>query len=163
MEKLYKIKEALLRELEDSNTARNGKLDVGELKALREITDTIKNIDKICLLEEQGYSEGGPYDDGTSYGRGSSMANRGKHWVRGHYSWRGGSSYDGGNGGGGMGNGGGMSNGDGYSGSRRDSRGRYSHADGRSEMMEHLEMAANLANEQDRENIVRWMRQLENV
>ncbi len=143
MENLYKIKEALWKELEKSETARSGELKGGELEAIHKLTDTIKNIDKICTLEEEGgYSEA---VDGGDYGRGSSYANRGKHYVRGHYSRDGGRD--------GMG---------GYS-SRRDNRGRYSRDDGRSEMMEHLEMAMETANDQDRENIKRWMRQLENA
>lgn len=143
MENLYKIKEALWKELEKSETARSGELKGGELEAIHKLTDTIKNIDKICMLEEEGgYSEA---VDSGDYGRGSSYANRGKHYVRGHYSRDGGRD--------GMG---------GYS-SRRDNRGRYSRDDGRSEMMEHLEMAMETANEQDRENIKRWMRQLENA
>ena len=116
MENLYKIKEALWKELEKSETARSGELKGGELEAIHRLTDTIKNIDKICMLEEEGYSEDG--DGGMD---------------RGGYS------------------------------SRRDNRGRYSRDDGRSEMMEHLEMAMETANEQDRDNIKRWMRQLENA
>lgn len=105
------------------------------------MADTIKNIDKICMLEDgDGYSEA---VDGMDYGRGSSYANRGKHYVRGHYSRDGGM--------------------DGYSSRRRDSRGRYSREDGRSEMMEHLEMAMDTATDQDRETIKRFMRQLENA
>ena len=156
MEKLYEIKKALLGELDNSETAKSGKLKGGELEAIHKLTDTIKNIDKICMLEEEGgYSEDGEWaaDMRGSYGRGSSYANRGQHYVRGHYSREGG-GQGGGNGG--------------YSG-RRDSRGRYSRNgdysrdDGRSEMMEHLEMAMDAANDQDRENIKRWMRQLENA
>lgn len=73
---------------------------------------------------------------------GYSSANRGKHYVRGHYS------RDGGMGG--------------YS-DRRDGRGRYSRADGRSEMMGHLEAALDSATEQDREDIRRFMRKLEDA
>ena len=55
----------------------------GDLELVHKLTDTIKNIDKICALEEDGgYSEAGDYE-GASYGRGSSYANRGKHYVRG--------------------------------------------------------------------------------
>jgi len=147
MEKLYKIKDALMNELDKSDTARTGELTGAELGTLHQITDTIKNIDKICMLEEDGgYSQAGDWErDGRgTYGRGSSYANRGKHYVRGHYSRDGG--MDGGN----------------YS-SRRDSRGRYSRDDGRSEMMEHLEMAMDSATEQDKENIRRFMRQMENA
>ena len=84
-----------------------------------------------------------PILDGGDYGRGSSYANRGKHYVRGHYSRDGGMN--------------------GYSTRRRDGRGRYSREDGRSEMMEHLEMAMDSATEQDRDTIKRFMRQLENA
>lgn len=141
MEKLYDLKDKLKVELD--KIARKPELSAGDLEAAHKLTDTIKNIDKICMLEEDGYSEGGYYDDGTSYGRGSSYANRGKHYVRGHYSrnGRGGEDYS----------------------SRRDSRGRYSREDGRSEMMEHLEMAMDTATDQDRETIKRFMRQLENA
>ncbi len=142
MENLYKIKEALWKELEKSETARSGELKGGELEAIHKLTDTIKNIDKICMLEEEsGYIEA---VDGDDYGRGSSYANRGKHYVRGNYSRDGGRD--------GMG---------GYS-SRRDNRGRYSRDDGRSEMMRHIEAALDSANEQDREAIKRLMRQMEN-
>ena len=160
MEKLYKIKEALTQALEESKTAKTGDLQAGEIDAIHKLTDTIKNIDKICMLEEEGgYSQDGG-QGGNSYGRGSSYANRGQHYVRGHYSREGGSydggSYDSGNGG--------------YSSRRGGSRsgrgssrsGGYSRDDGRSEMMEHLEMALDSANEQDREDIKRFMRQLEN-
>ena len=143
MENLYKIKEALWKELEKSETARSGELKGGELEAIHKLTDTIKNIDKICMLEEEiGYIEA---VDGDDYGRGSSYTNRGKHYVRGNYSRDGGRD--------GMGE---------YS-SRWDNRGRYSRDDGRSEMMRHIEAALDSANEQDREAIKRLMRQMENA
>ena len=141
MEKLHELKEKLWAELEGLAEKRD--MGAGDLEVVHKITDTIKNIDKICMLEEEGgYSEA---VDGMDYGRGSSYANRGKHYVRGHYSRDGGRD--------GMG---------GYS-SRRDNRGRYSRDDGRSEMMEHLEMALDSASDQDRETIKRFMRQLENA
>lgn len=140
MEKLHDMKKKLWAELEE--LAEKREMGTGDLEVVHKLTDTIKNIDKICMLEDgDGYSE---TVDGGDYGRGSSYANRGKHYVRGHYS-RDGS----------MGQGG-------YS-SRRDSRGRYSRDDGRSEMMEHLEMALDSASDQDREIIKRFMRQLENA
>lgn len=131
------LKNKLWEELDEID--RKDEIGPGDLELAHKLTDTIKNIDKICALEE-----GGDYSsavDGMDYGRGSSYANRGKHYVRGHYS------RDGGR--------------DGYS-MRRDSRGRYSRDDGRSEMMEHLEQAWDSAPEQDRETIKRFMRQLEN-
>lgn len=135
MEKLYDIKEKLCEELEEY--ARKQELGAGDLEVLHKLTDTIKNIDKICMLEEEGgYSQAA---DGGDYGRGSSYANRGKHWVRGHYSRDDGMER------------------------RRNNRGRYSRDDGRSEMMEHLEMALDAATDADREVIKRFMRQLENT
>lgn len=131
MEKLHELKKKLWAELEDLADKRD--MGAGDLEVVHKITDTIKNIDKICMLEEDGYSEA---VDGGDYGQGSSYANRGKHYVRGHYSR------------------------DGYP-MRRDSRGRYSRDDGRSEMMEHLEMALDSASDQDRETIKRFIRQLE--
>ncbi len=136
MEKLYELKESLMDGLKQFDTVKEGKLKMGELEALNLLTDTVKNVDKICMLEEEGdYSEA---IDGDVYGRGSSYANRGKHYVRGHYSRN-----------------------DGMDG--RDSFRRYSRDDGRSEMMEHLEMALDSATPQDRENIKRFMRELKNA
>ena len=144
MEKLYDLKEKLCEELEEY--ARSPEMKAGDLEVIHKLTDTIKNIDKICMLEnEGGYSEA---VDGGDYGRGSSYANRGKHYVRGHYSRDGGGQggYNSRRGGG-----------------SRGGRGGYSRDDGRSEMMEHLEMALDSASDQDRETIKRFMRQLENA
>lgn len=58
------------------------------------------------------------------------------------------------------GNGGGQGGGSYRSGSYR---GGYSRNDGRSEMMEHLEMALDSANEQDREDIRRFIREIGNA
>ncbi len=88
---------------------------MGELEALNYITDTIKNIDKICMLEEDdGYSGAGNWDarmtgeygnsnrrdrrysrDGRDGGEsyndgGNSYANLRRHYVHGHYSYDGG-------------------------------------------------------------------------
>lgn len=122
-----KLKDRLWTELEELD--RKADLKIGDIEFAHMLTDTIKNIDKICMLE------GG--EDG--YGRGSSYANRGQHVVRRHFSRDGGMDV------------------------RRDDRGRYSRDDGRSKMMEHLEMALDSASEQDREDIRRFMRKLENA
>ena len=138
MEKLYDLKDKLCDSLDKAyeEISRNtGRLSSGDLEYIRLLTDSIKNIGKIEMLEEEGgYSQ----EDGQD----ASYANRGKHYVRGHYSRDGGM--------------------DGYSSRRRDGRGRYSRNNGRSEMMEHLEMALDSASNQDRETIKRFMRQLEN-
>jgi len=118
---------------------RKPELKPAEIEYVHLLTDTIKNIDKICMLEEGGYSQAGPYDGGSSY------ANRGQHWVRGHYSRDG----QGGNH---------SMRGDPYGNPRS---GGYSRADGRSEMIEHLQMALDSANEKDRDAIMRLLRQME--
>lgn len=133
MEKLYDLKDKLCEELEAYS--REPEMKAGDLEVIHKLTDTIKNIDKIMVLEEDvGYSQA---IDADRYDRGSSYAGRG----------RGRSGRDGRMG---------------Y-GPRRDSRGRYSRDDGRSEMMEHLEMALDSATEQDREDIRRFMKKLENA
>ena len=136
MEKLYDLKDKLCDNLDKSyeEIRRNpGRLSSGDLEYVRMLTDTIKNIGKIEMLEEEGGYSQEDGQDGGGYGRGVSYA-RG----RGGYN-RGGRNP------------------------RRDSRGRYSRDDGRSEMMEHLEMALDSASDQDRETIKRFMRQLENA
>lgn len=145
MDKLHDLKDKLCEELEE--IARKPDMGAGDLEVIHKLTDTIKNIDKICALEEDGgYSSA---VDGMEYGRGSSYANRGQHYVRGHYSRDGGrnNSRDGG----------------GWYSSRRDSRGRYSRDDGREEMIEHVRMAIDTAPDEYKEDIKRFMRELENA
>lgn len=131
MKALYELKEKFEMELEE--LARKGELGAGDLELAHKLTDTIKNIDKICALEEDGgYSEAGDWEGRGSYNRGSSYANRGKHYVRGHYSR------------------------DGYS-----NRG-YSRGDSREHMMEQLEnMMQSAGSEREKEAIQRCMDQLE--
>lgn len=131
MEKLYELKDRLCEELEE--IARKPDMGPGDLELIHKLTDTIKNIGKIEMLEEEGGYSQEDGQDGGGYGRGVSYAK-----GRGGYN-RGGRN------------------------TRRDSRGRYSRDDGRSEMMEHLEMALDSASDQDRETIKRFMRQLENT
>ncbi len=131
MDKLYDLKDKLCEELEE--IARKPDMGPGDLELIHKLTDTIKNIGKIEMLEEEGGYSQEDGQDGGGYGRGVSYAK-----GRGGYN-RGGRN------------------------TRRDSRGRYSRDDGRSEMMEHLEMALDSASDQDRETIKRFMRQLENA
>lgn len=101
---MHKIKEMLMKELyeyeEKAKKMNGGKLSAGDLETLHKLTDTVKNIDKIEMLEdEEGYSEDGAYMGegriyGTSYARG-----RGRNARRdsmGRYSREGGMYYDGG-------------------------------------------------------------------
>lgn len=80
------IREKLCRELDE--VARKPDLGAGDLDILHKITDTVKNIDKIEMLEDGDYSRAGEWeaDMRGTYGRGSSNARRGTHYVRGHYS-----------------------------------------------------------------------------
>lgn len=136
MEYLYDLKEKLCKELEEY--AQKSNMNAGDLEMVHKLTDTIKNVDKICALEEDGgYSEAGDYE-GASYGRGSSYANRGKHYVRGHYSR------------------------DGRGGYSRDGRmGGYSRHDSKEAMMEQArEMMDNATTERERDAIRRFMSEL---
>ncbi len=94
---MYELRNMLCDELDE--LARKGELGAGDLDIAHKLTDTIKNIDKIEMLEDSDYSRDGDYSqrrysrDGDrdndmrdSYGRGSSYARRGTHYVRGHYS-----------------------------------------------------------------------------
>lgn len=136
MKNIEELKEKLCKELEEF--AQKPKMGPGDLEIVHKLTDTIKNIDKIEMLEDGDYSEDG-------YGRGSSYANRGRHYVRGHYS-RADGYHDG-------------MMGVSYA---RDSRGRYSRADGKEYMMDRMEELMDEAgSDREREIIQRCMAQLE--
>lgn len=138
MHYMHDLKDLLCAELEDyaEKGKKSGKMSMGDLDSIHKLTDTVKNILKIDMLEDEtGYSEDGAYmgegriygtsydgyDRGTSYARG-----RGRYAKRdsmGRYSSRG-MSYD-----------------DDMSyarGSRGVNRG-YSRDDGKAYMMEQLE------------------------
>ena len=147
MHYMHDLKDLLCAELEDyaENGKKSGKMSMGDLESIHKLTDTVKNILKINMLEEEsGYSEDGHYmGEGRIYGTsyesgysergGSSYARgRGRYAKRdsmGRYSSRGGMSYDDDMSyarGGRMGNRGGM-------------RGGYSRDEGKHYMMEQLE------------------------
>lgn len=73
MKNLEKIKDKLMLEVDE--IARKSELSAGDVETVHKLTDTIKNIDKICMYEgEDGYS-------GDYYGGG-----RGGHWnAQGSY------------------------------------------------------------------------------
>ena len=133
----HELKEMLCKELEEYS--RKGKMSAGDLETIHKLTDTIKNIDKIGMLEEDGgYSQAGGMHGG---GRGMN---------------RGGSSYnDGGYGG------------NSYRRQRRDSRGRYSreggysYDDGMEEVWEILEMMETGLPDEQREAIRRFRREMQ--
>ena len=86
------LKDLLCAELEDyaEKGKKSGKMSMGDLESVHKLTDTVKNILKINMLEEEsGYSEDGrymgegriygtsyDYDRGTSYARGRTRAKR---------------------------------------------------------------------------------------
>ena len=135
MHYMHDLKDLLCAELEDyaENGKKSGKMSMGDLDSIHKLTDTVKNILKIDMLEgETGYSEDGAYmgegriygtsyDDGMRRGGGYSYARgRGRYAKRdsmGRYSRDDGSM-------------------------RRDGRGMrdgYSRDDGKAYMMEQIE------------------------
>ena len=85
MDYMHELKEKLCDELEE--IARKGEFSAGDLEAVHKLTDTIKNIEKISMLEEDGgYSQGGDWEiEGRAYNRGNSYARR-KRDSMGRYS-----------------------------------------------------------------------------
>lgn len=132
MKSLEGLKAMLCDELEE--IARKPEMSAGDLEAVHKLTDTIKNIQKINMLEEDGYSFAA--DEGRVYNRGNSYANRGKHYVRGHYSRDGGQT----------------------------GRTGYSRNDGRDYMINQMErLMDETGNEKEREAIRRCIEKLENA
>lgn len=88
MKAMYDLRDMLCKELDE--IARKGELGAGDLDIAHKLVSTIKNIDKIDLMENEGYSRDNDYSQRRysrdSYGGGSSYARRGTHYVRGHYS-----------------------------------------------------------------------------
>ena len=132
MEYMYELKDKLCKELDE--IARKGELGAGDLEIVHKLTDTIKNLDKIEMLEDGGYSQSGDWEiEGRAYNRGNSYARR-KRDSMGRYSRDG-----------------------------RMMRGGYSRHDAKEAMMEQMEMLMDQAgSEKEREAIRRCMNQLEN-
>ena len=141
MKHLEKLKEALCEELD--KFGKSGDITVNSLEKIHKLTDTIKNIDKIMMLEEEGgYSEGYMDDGmmhGNSYARGRRYAKRDS---MGRYSRDGGYSED-----------------DDYS-ERRMGRG-YSRDEASDHIMRQLDSMMEDADPKHRETLKKWMRELE--
>lgn len=163
MHYMHDLKDLLCAELEDyaEKGNKSGKMSMGDLESIHKLTDTVKNILKIDMLEEEsGYSEDGAYmgegriygtsydgyDRGTSYARG-----RGRYAKRdsmGRYSSRG-MSYDDD-----------MS----YARGRRGGNRGYSRDDGKAYMMEQLEgMMEDAEKPAEKEALRRCMEALKRV
>ena len=82
MDYMYELKEKLNKELEE--IARKPEMGAGDLEIAHKLTDTIKNICKIEMMEDGGYSQAGDWDDRASYDRDSSY--RRKRDSMGRYS-----------------------------------------------------------------------------
>ena len=132
MEYMHELKEKLCDELDE--IARKGELGAGDLEIIHKLTDTIKNLDKIEMLEDGGYSQAGDWEiEGRAYNRGNSYARR-KRDSMGRYSRDG-----------------------------RMMRGGYSRHDAKEAMMDQMEdLMAQAGSEKEREAIRRCMNQLEN-
>ena len=86
MEYMDKLRDKLCDELDE--IARKPEMSAGDLETVHKLTDTIKNIDKIAMLEDgDGYSQAGDWEmEGRgSYERGSSYRGR-KRDSMGRYS-----------------------------------------------------------------------------
>lgn len=133
MEYMHELKEKLCDELDE--IARKPEMGAGDLEIIHKLTDTIKNLDKIEMLEDGGYSQAGDWeaDMRGTYGRGSSYRGR-KRDSMGRYSRDG-----------------------------RMMRGGYSRHDAKEAMMDQMEdLMAQAGSEKEREAIRRCMNQLEN-
>ena len=138
MEYMKKIKNMLCEELEEYGKKKS--LSVSDVEMIHKLTDTVKNIDKIEMLEgDDGYSETYPYYmGGSSYARG-----RGRYAKRdsmGRYS-----SNDRMN--------------DDYSEARMDRR--YSRNDAKDHMIDKLGEMMTSADEEQREILKDCMRKIE--
>lgn len=149
MKAMDDIMDKVCDELEDAaeKLSRDGKISMSDLEKLGELIDIKKNLLKIEMLEDGGYSQAGdweargrfgdrPYDEGgNSYARGQRRDSRGRYSREGH----GGRDM------------------------MRDGRGRYSR-DGGDDIMEHVDMMMDVAKTpEERELITRFKRQLKEV
>ena len=139
MDYMHDLKEKLCDELEE--IARKPEMSAGDLEAINKLTDTIKNICKIDMLEDGGgYSQAGDWEiKGRAYNRGSSYARR-KRDSMGRYS-RDGRMMRGG---------------------YRDGR-MYSRAEAKEDIMDQIEDMMGDADEKEKAILRRAMTELEKV
>lgn len=146
MKALDDLRDKFCMELEE--IARKPEMSAGDLETVHKLTDTIKNIDKICIMDEGGeYSQAGDWEArgrfGDRYARdggegGNSYGGR-RRDAMGRYS----------------------RNGDMDSVSYRSGRRGYSRG---GDMMEHVDMMEGMAETpEQREMVRRFKKQLESV
>jgi hypothetical protein len=135
-----------MAEDELSKIAEHGELSPAMLPDVHLLTDIIKNVDKICILNEEGggYSRDGG-NSNRGYSRDGGTSNRG-------YSREGGNSN--------RGSYGGYDEESSYR-RRRDSMGRYSREGGKEHMMHQLGEMMRNADEHEREALEKCMRELD--
>ena len=156
MEYIEKIKKMLCKELDEY--AMKQKISGADLDMIWKLTDTVKNLDKIEMLEEEseGYSEargrggrgrssyamgGMSYDDDMMYSERRGRGRNARRDSMGRYSSDMGSSYDD------------------YSEARMDRR--YSRDDAKDHMMNKLGEMMTSADEEQREILKDAMRKIE--
>jgi hypothetical protein len=138
---MHKLKDTLCRELDEF--ARRDSIESYDLDTIHKLTDTIKNLDKIEMLEDGGYSQA----------RGG--GNRGGMRTYARDGEGGGYGYEDS-----------FGDNDGYSIARRrrDERGRYSRDDGRDDMVNRLEeMMNHVSSDRDREEIRRMIERMKGM
>jgi hypothetical protein len=138
---MHKLKDTLCRELDEF--ARRDSIESYDLDTIHKLTDTIKNLDKIEMLEDGGYSQA----------RGG--GNRGGMRTYARDGEGGGYGYEDS-----------FGDNDGYSMARRrrDERGRYSRDDGRDDMVNRLEeMMSHVSSDRDREEIRRMIERMKGM
>lgn len=151
---MHKIKEMLMNELyeyeEKAKKMSGGKLSMQELEKIHKLTDTVKNIDKIEMLEgDEGYSEDGQYmGEGRIYGTSYARSRNAKRDNMGRYSRDDGMSYDGDSS---------------YArGGMRDGRGGYSRDGAKEHLMDKAEEMLEMTHDpKERKAIEKFMRELE--
>ena len=104
MEYIEKIKKMLCKELDEY--AMKSKLTGGDLDMIWKLTDTVKNLDKIEMLEDDGgysearggrgrsYMHGSSYDDDMMYSERRGRGRNAKRDSMGRYSSEDSMSYD---------------------------------------------------------------------
>ena len=137
MEYMYELKDKLCKELDE--IARKPEMGAGDLEIVHKLTDTIKNLDKIEIMKENGgYSQAGDWEMRGTYDRGSSY--RRKRDSMGRYS----------------------RDGMGYRDGRMMPNRMYSRAEAKDHMMDELEEAMAVATtDREKDIIKRAMDQLE--
>lgn len=152
MRALDELREKFCDELDE--IARKDEMSAGDLEAVHKLTDTIKNIDKICIMDEDGgYSQAGDWEArghfGDRYARERGYNEDGNSYAGRHRDSMGRYSREG--------------RGGDYSRRGRGGRG-YSRDGGKEEMMEHVEILMDAATtEEERQAVKRFKKQLEDL